>query len=62
MLEQPTYTVDQLQEIIPLSNLDKLKLITEVVKKEKEHYGLFIMSNILVAISKRTLELGRNIT
>ncbi|GEO09504.1 hypothetical protein SAE01_20000 [Segetibacter aerophilus] len=57
----PTYTSEQLQEIIPLSNLKELKLITEIVKSEKACYSTFTMSKILVIISKRTLELGSNL-
>ncbi|GEO12141.1 hypothetical protein SAE01_46370 [Segetibacter aerophilus] len=57
MANIPTYTLEQLQEIIPLSTLDELKLITQIVKTEKACYTTFTMSKILVTISKRTLEL-----
>ncbi|GEO10748.1 hypothetical protein SAE01_32440 [Segetibacter aerophilus] len=61
MRNPPTYTFEQLQEVIPLSCLEELKLITETVKTEKECYSTFTMSKILVLISRRTLEMARHI-
>ncbi|GEO11539.1 hypothetical protein [Segetibacter aerophilus] len=61
MADTPTYTLEQLQELIPLSSLEELKLITEIVKTEKALFSTMTMSKILLAISKRTLYLGRNI-
>ncbi|GEO09495.1 hypothetical protein [Segetibacter aerophilus] len=59
MIEAPTYTLEQLQEIIPLLELDELKSITAKVKNEKSSYTTITMSKILVMISARTLELVR---
>jgi hypothetical protein len=57
----PTYTFIELGVLIPKADIEKLKLITGTLKNERHLYQTLTMTKILLAISKRTLELGRQI-
>jgi hypothetical protein len=62
MQAQPTYSLLKIEDIVPKALFDQLKSISDTVEVERHLYSTFTLSKILLIISKRLLELSKQIS
>lgn len=61
MQKNPTYIVKDLNDGIPLANLEDIKKISETLRRERRLYSSVDYNNLLTLITRRLIELSRRI-
>ncbi|MCW3105983.1 MAG: hypothetical protein JWQ09_489 [Segetibacter sp.] len=61
MTEKPTYLVEDLREAIPMANLEDIKRMSIILKKEQGLYTSTLYTQLLTMITRRLIELSSNI-
>jgi hypothetical protein len=57
MATTPTYTIPNLQLVLPVSNIDEVRKISLKIREETELYEKNELSQILILVSERLIKL-----
>lgn len=61
MVEKATYLVEDLRKAIPNADLEDIKRMSVILKKEQDLYSSTHYTQILTMTTRRLIELGNNI-